>query len=47
MRRSDIKRKPLADTVLTSLEPEGKLYRENYGSDQLYFVVSPKGRKRG
>lgn len=46
MKRSDIKRRPLADTVLASLDPEGKLYRENYGSDQLYFVVAPNGRKR-
>lgn len=46
MKRTDIKRRPLADTVLTSLEPEPKLYRETYGSDQLYFVVAPNGRKR-
>lgn len=46
MKRSDIKRRPLADTVLASLDPEEKLYRENYGSEQLYFVVAPNGRKR-
>lgn len=46
MKRSDIKRRPLADTVLASLEPEAKEYRENYGVDRLYFVVSSTGRKR-
>lgn len=46
MKRSDIKRRPLADTVLNSLEPEAKEYREAYGVDRLYFVVSPNGRKR-
>jgi len=46
MKRTDIKRRPLADTVLASLDPEAKEYRENYGSDRLYFVVSPNGRKR-
>lgn len=28
MKRSDIKRRPLADTVLATLEPEAKEYRE-------------------
>lgn len=46
MKRSEIKRRPLADTVLASLEPEAKEYRENYGVDRLYFVVSSTGRKR-
>lgn len=46
MKRSDIKRRPLADTVLASLEPEEKEYRETYGVDRLYFVVSSSGRKR-
>ncbi len=46
MKRSEIKRRPLADTVLSSLEPEEKEYRENYGVDRIYFVVSPTGRKR-
>ncbi len=46
MKRADIKRRPLADTVLASLEPEAKEYREAYGIDRLYFVVSPNGRKR-
>ncbi|WGK60484.1 integrase arm-type DNA-binding domain-containing protein [Halopseudomonas sp. SMJS2] len=46
MKRSEIKRRPLADTVLASLEPEQKEYREAYGVDRLYFAVSPSGRKR-
>ncbi|QFT84997.1 Putative prophage CPS-53 integrase [Halomonas sp. THAF12] len=46
MKRTAIKRRPLADTVLASLEPEAKEYREAYGVDRLYFVVSPSGRKR-
>lgn len=46
MKRSDIKRRPLADTVLASLEAEAKEYREGYGIDRLYFVVSANGRKR-
>lgn len=46
MKRSDIKRRPLADTVLSTLEAELKEYRESYGIDRLYFVVSANGRKR-
>jgi hypothetical protein len=46
MKRSEIKRRPLADTVLASLEPEEKEYRENYGVDRLYFMVGSTGRKR-
>lgn len=46
LKRSDIKRRPLADTVLSSLEPEAKEYRETYGIDRIYFVVSANGRKR-
>lgn len=46
MKRTAIKRRPLADTVLSTLEPEAKEYREAYGTDRLYFVVSPSGRKR-
>lgn len=42
LKRSDIN----ADTVLASLEPEQKEYREAYGVDRLYFVVSAKGNKR-
>lgn len=46
LKRSDIKRRPLADTVLSSLEPEAKEYRESYGIDRIYFVVAANGRKR-
>nr|WP_286913785.1 MULTISPECIES: tyrosine-type recombinase/integrase [unclassified Pseudomonas] len=46
VKRTDITRRPLADTVLASLEPEAKEYRETYGIDRIYFVVSPTGRKR-
>ncbi|WP_129141471.1 tyrosine-type recombinase/integrase [Modicisalibacter coralii] len=46
MKRKAIKRRPLADTVLSTLEPEEREYRESYGMDRLYFVVSPSGRKR-
>ncbi|MEQ4187275.1 Arm DNA-binding domain-containing protein [Pseudomonas amygdali pv. lachrymans] len=31
---------------MASLEPEQKEYREAYGVDRLYFVVSAKGNKR-
>lgn len=44
MKRSEIKRRPLADTVLTSLEPETKEYRELDGAG-LYFRVKPDGSK--
>lgn len=44
MKRSEIKRRPLADTVLASLEPESKEYRELDG-DGLYFRVKPDGSK--
>src|SRR3990167_3247167 len=44
VKRSQIKRRPLADTVLTSLEPEPKEYRELDG-DGLYFRVKPDGSK--
>ena len=47
MKRSEIKRRPLSKTVIDSLEPEDKEYRENYGgAERLYIVVSPSGRKR-
>jgi|TARA_A100001518_G_C1223424_1_gene69243 hypothetical protein len=32
MKRKDIKKRPMADTVLASLEPEEKEYRENDGN---------------
>lgn len=44
MKRSDIKRRPLADTVLATLEPEATAYREADGSG-LYFRVKPNGTK--
>ena len=44
MKRSQIKRRPLADTVLSSLEPEDKDYRELDG-DGLYFRVKKNGAK--
>lgn len=44
MKRADIKRRPLADTVLATLEPESKEYRELDGGG-LYFRVKPDGGK--
>lgn len=44
MKRSQIKRRPLADTTLAGLEPESKEYRELDG-DGLYFRVKPDGSK--
>lgn len=44
MKRTEIKRKPLSDTTLASLEAESKLYRVNDGG-RLYFVVSETGTK--
>lgn len=44
MRRSEIKRRPLSDTVLASLEPDDKEYREHDGAN-LYFRIKPNGRK--
>lgn len=44
MKRTQIKRRPLADTVLATLEPEVKPYRELDGSG-LYFRVKPNGSK--
>lgn len=44
MKRSDIKRRPLADTVLAKLEPEEKEYRTLDG-DGLYLRVKPDGQK--
>ncbi len=44
MKRSEIKRRPLSDAVLASLEPEKKEYREHDGTN-LYFRVKPNGRK--
>ncbi|RYL27737.1 tyrosine-type recombinase/integrase [Acinetobacter piscicola] len=44
MKRQDIKKRPLSDTVLDSLEPEDKEYRELDGNG-LYFRVQPNGKK--
>jgi integrase len=44
MKRSEIKRRPLADTVLVTLEPEASTYRELDGNG-LYFRVKPNGQK--
>lgn len=44
MKRSEIKRRPLADSVLKLLEPEEKVYREK-DSPGLYFQVKPSGSK--
>ena len=42
MKRADIKRRPLADTVLAALEPESVEYREPDGHG-LYFRVKKDG----
>lgn len=44
MKRTQIKRRPLADSVLHSLEPEEKPYQEKDSPD-LYFRVKPNGGK--
>ncbi|MGF6695030.1 integrase [Metapseudomonas resinovorans] len=44
MKRSEIKRRPLADTVLATLEPDASTYRELDGNG-LYFRVKPSGQK--
>ena len=44
MKKSEIKRYPLADTVLATLEPEDKEYRVHDGNG-LYFRVKPDGNK--
>lgn len=44
MKRSEIKKRPLADTALASLEAESKEYREHDGGG-LYFRVKPNGQK--
>ncbi|MDP3848708.1 MAG: tyrosine-type recombinase/integrase [Pseudomonas sp.] len=44
MKRSEIKRRPLADTTLGGLEPENAVYREHDGLG-LYFRVKPNGGK--
>lgn len=44
MKRSQIKKRPLADTVIAALEPEETMYREPDGNG-LYLQVKPNGRK--
>jgi integrase len=44
MKRTQIKRFPIADTALESLEPEAKEYRIK-DSESLYFRVAPSGKK--
>lgn len=44
MKRTEIKRRPLADSTLSALEPDAKEYRELDGSG-LYFRVKPDGHK--
>lgn len=44
MKRTAIKRRPLADTTLAGLEPDAKEYRELDGNG-LYFRVKPDGQK--
>ena len=44
MKRADIKRRPMADSTLSGLEPEAKVYREHDGQG-LYFRVKPSGQK--
>lgn len=44
MKRSEIKRRPMADTTLATLEPEAKEYRELDGNG-LYLRVRPDGNK--
>lgn len=44
MKRIDIKKRPLSDTTIASLEPEATLYREK-DSLNLYLQVKPTGAK--
>lgn len=44
MKRSEIKKRPLTDATLQSLEPEAKEYKEKDG-DGLYLRVRPSGHK--
>jgi len=44
VKRSEIKKRPMADTVLAGLEPEAKEYREHDGRG-LYLRVKPDGSK--
>ena len=44
MKRTQIKRFPIADTALENLEPEASEYRIK-DSESLYFRVAPSGKK--
>lgn len=44
MKRAEIKRRPLADTVVATLEPDSKEYREHDGNN-VYLRVRPDGKK--
>ena len=44
MKRSDIKKRPLLDTILATLEAEEKEYRELDGNS-LYLHVKADGNK--
>ena len=44
MKRTEIKRRPLSDTVLANLEAEQTEHRELDGNG-LYFRVKPDGNK--
>lgn len=44
MKRSEIKRRPLSDTVIGALEPEAGMYRERH-ADGIYLRIKPNGQK--
>ena len=44
MKRQDVKKRPLSDTVLLNLEPESVVYRVLDGTG-LYLRVKPGGQK--
>lgn len=44
MKRKDIKKRPLSDTVIEALEPEGSTYRERH-ADGVYLRVRENGMK--
>lgn len=44
MKRTEIKRRPLADTVVATLEPDAMEYREHDGNN-VYLRVRPDGKK--
>lgn len=46
MKRTQIKRFPIADTALENLEPEASEYRIK-DSESLYFRVAPSGKNLG